>query len=363
MQIAVRKEDQDALRFLWYKNNTETIYKYKRLIFGPTCSPSCAIYVIRKYTIDNHHVSPEASQSIMNNFYIDDFLQSCQTTEEAIEQTTCIKETLKKGGFNLKKFFSNDSSFPLIENTERDTELIQRNLEQKWDVKNDTFIFRKPILDIKIEGLQQRKLLSIAASLFDPLEMITPFAIRNRSLLQAVIKQSKKWDEEVPAELHSDLQKWFCEFNRMPDITTKRCLVTGKSTSQQPHVFTDPSRIATSAVIYMRSTTTEGNVIVNYVINKSRVAPINHTSKPKLELEAAKMGAELGSFVVTEMKLNFSSVHLWTDSTATLGWINSDKRQKVFVANRVDKILEHFKAQEWKKNLESSTLPTMEPEV
>ena len=28
MQIAVRKEDQDALKFLWYKNNTETIYKY-----------------------------------------------------------------------------------------------------------------------------------------------------------------------------------------------------------------------------------------------------------------------------------------------------------------------------------------------
>ena len=113
----------------------------------------------------------------------------------------------------------------------------------------------------------------------------------------------------------------------MPDITTKRCLVTGPTTSQQLHVFTDASNIATSAVVYMRSTTTEGNVIVNYVISKSRVAPIKHTSIPKLELEAATMGAELASFVVTEMTLNFSSVHFWTDSTATLGWINSDKRQ------------------------------------
>ena len=60
------------------------------------------------------------------------------------------------------------------------------------------------------------------------------------------------------------------------------------------------------------------------------------------------MGAQLASFVVTEMTLNFSSVHFWTDSTATLGWINSDKRQKVFVANRVNKILEHSKAEEWK---------------
>ena len=348
MQIAVRKEDQDALRFLWYKNNTETIYKYKRLIFGATCSPSCAIYVLRKCAIDNHHVSPEASQSIGNHFYMDDFLQSLQATEQAIDKTTCIKETLKKRGFNLTKFFSNDSSFPLIDNTERDTELTQRVLGQWWDVKNDTFIFRKPILDIKIERLQQIKLLSIVASLFDPLGMITPFAIRIRSLLQAVIKQGKKWDEEVPAEFHSDLQKWFCEFNSMPDITTKTCLVAGPTTSQQLHDFTDASNIATSAVIYMRSTTTEGNVIVNSVFSKSRVAPLKHTSIPKLELEAATMGAELASFLVTERTLNFSSVHFWTDSAATLGWINSDKRQKIFIAHRVNKILENSKAQVWK---------------
>ena len=128
----------------------------------------------------------------------------------------------KKGGFNLTKIFCNDSSFPLIDNTKRDTGLTQRVLGQKWDVKNDTLKFTKPILDIKIERLQQRQLLSIAASLFDTLGMITPFAKQIQSLLQAVIKQGKKWDEEVPAEFHSDLQKWFCEFNSMPDITTKR---------------------------------------------------------------------------------------------------------------------------------------------
>ena len=153
---------------------------------------------------------------------------------------------------------------------------------------------------------------------FDPLGMITPFAIRIRSLLQAVIKQGEKWDEEVPAEFHSDLQKWFCEFNSMPDITTKRCLVTGPKTSQQHHGFTDASNTATSAVVYLGPTTTEGNVIVNYVIRKSRVAPIKQTCISELELEAATMGAELASFVVTEMTLNFSSVHFWTDSTAAL---------------------------------------------
>ena len=66
------------------------------------------------------------------------------------------------------------------------------------------------------------------------------------------------------------------------------------STNDKPTAFddfTDASNIATSPVIYMRSTTTEENVIVNYVISKSRVAPKKHTSTFILELEAATMGA------------------------------------------------------------------------
>ena len=43
MQVAIRSEDQDALRFLWNKDGEEKIFKYKRPIFGATCSPSCAI--------------------------------------------------------------------------------------------------------------------------------------------------------------------------------------------------------------------------------------------------------------------------------------------------------------------------------
>ena len=68
-------------------------------------------------------------------------------------------------------------------------------------------------------------------------------------------------DEEDPANFQSELQKLLCEFNSMPDFTTKICLVTEHGTSQQLHVFINASNIATSAVIYMRSKTTEGNVI------------------------------------------------------------------------------------------------------
>ena len=44
MQIGIQPQDQDYLRFLWIENGKEKIFKYNRLIFGATCSPSCAIF-------------------------------------------------------------------------------------------------------------------------------------------------------------------------------------------------------------------------------------------------------------------------------------------------------------------------------
>ena len=40
MQVGIREEDQDALRFLWSDNDQERTSKYQRLIFGATCSPA-----------------------------------------------------------------------------------------------------------------------------------------------------------------------------------------------------------------------------------------------------------------------------------------------------------------------------------
>ena len=48
MQIAIRSEDQSALRFLWMSDNFVLQYQYIRLIFDANCSPFCAIFVFRR---------------------------------------------------------------------------------------------------------------------------------------------------------------------------------------------------------------------------------------------------------------------------------------------------------------------------
>ena len=91
-------------------------------------------------------------------------------------------------------------------------------------------------------------------------------------------------DQEVQAEFYIDMQQRIYELNIMSVIKTKICLLTGPIASQQFYVVTDASNKATSALIYLRSTTTEGNVIENFVLDKCRVAPIKQTSISKHEL-------------------------------------------------------------------------------
>ena len=98
MQVAMKTEDQDALRFLWNKDGEEKTFKYKRLIFGATCSSSCAIYILHRCAEDNKLSNPEAYSAIRNIFCM----------ETAAITASEVKDTLQKGGLKLTKFFSND---------------------------------------------------------------------------------------------------------------------------------------------------------------------------------------------------------------------------------------------------------------
>ena len=66
-----------------------------------------------------------------------------------------------------------------------------------------------------------------------------------------------------------------------------------------------------------------------------------HISIPRLELQAAVMAVR---FKEQKMKKHESKIHssnFLTDSTTVLQWIHtSHRRQQVFIANRVDEILD-----------------------
>ena len=68
----------------------------------------------------------------------------------------------------------------------------------------------------------------------------------------------------------------------------------------------------------------------------------------QFELEAASLGAELAGFYETEMTIDVKCKKFWTDSTAVLSWIKSKDRQKINIANRLNKIAENSNRDDWR---------------
>ena len=114
LQVGVVPDDNPSLRFLWREDPAAevAVFQYVRHIFGSKESPTCANYALRRTTTDNATQFPEAAQSVINNFYMNDYLESSPTINEAVRKAKDLVKLLLLGGFKLMKFVSNVRSIP-----------------------------------------------------------------------------------------------------------------------------------------------------------------------------------------------------------------------------------------------------------
>ena len=59
------------------------IDEYQLHVFGAKSSPTYANFALKRLGIDNEEEYPIAAKTIQNNFYMDDFIKSVETPEEA----------------------------------------------------------------------------------------------------------------------------------------------------------------------------------------------------------------------------------------------------------------------------------------
>lgn len=72
-------------------------------------------------------------------------------------------------------------------------------------------------------------------------------------------------------------------------------------------------------------------------------------SIPRLELQAATLGARLACNIRNNHKFRIVSQHLWSDSRTVLSLLHSDPRNyRQFVAFSISEILESTNINEWR---------------
>jgi len=161
-------------------------------------------------------------------------------------------------------------------------------------------------------------------------------------IMQRLWKLNIGWDEEVPNELGSTWEILYNSLDQLGDLAIKRN-VNPKNPSQSIslHGFCDASEKGYGACIYVLSRNESGELQSNLLCSKSRVAPLKTLTLPRLELNAALLLSRLISVVKRALRVEIESIHLWSDSTITLCWINTPPSNlRTFVANRVAEIQE-----------------------
>ena len=68
-------------------------------IFGAVFSPTICAYALRQAASDSESDVPFAVTQVINNFYVDNWLTSFKTLEQAVNATDVTTKVLAKAGF------------------------------------------------------------------------------------------------------------------------------------------------------------------------------------------------------------------------------------------------------------------------
>ena len=80
-----------------------------------------------------------------------------------------------------------------------DTSLsLEKAVGVYWDTENDIFRFK---IVLKDKPLTRRGMLSLISSIFDPLGLVAPHALRGKRILQLLCQDQIGWDEVSPDDI------------------------------------------------------------------------------------------------------------------------------------------------------------------
>ncbi|XP_062541583.1 uncharacterized protein LOC134209602 [Armigeres subalbatus] len=336
------------------------------MTFGAVCSPSCAHYVNNLNGKRFKKQYPRAVECIKYEYYVDSMLASVETEQEAVKLAKEVRFIHSQGGFEIRNWLSNSSAVVenLHENNTKEKNMsfsaemaTEKVLGMWWDTTTDTFTFKlSPKHDVELlSGARiptKREVLRTLMAIYDPMGLIANFLIYLKILLQEIWRSGCGWDDEISGKLVEKWTTWIEALPNVRQVSIPRCyrvITSAASTNRvELHIFCDASENGIAAVSYFRFEE-EGTVECALIGSKTRVAPLKFLSIPRLELQAAVIGARFADCITKSHRIEISRRVFWTDSRDVICWLRSDHRRfSQFVAFRVSELLDTTQVNEWR---------------
>ena len=366
-QILVPVYDRDALRFLWYQDGKLVHMCMRVNVFGGIWCSSSSTYALRRIVIDNPTIDPLLKKSILDAMYVDDLSQAVRCLHDIHKVVFDLPKVLRLGGFEILKFAVNHEQImeqiPLADRAKEIHDFSDgsqcRALGIRWMVKDDVFCFH--FKDHEISKLTRRVMLSLLASVFDPLGLISPWIVAGKLILQITTRNQLEWDDPVSDVISHKWHTWYDSFVAgVKNANFCRCVKPTEFDTgyHELHIFCDASEVAFGAAAYLRCVSVKGQISSHLLMSKAHIAPIkNSLSIPRLELQAAKCAVNLYLVIRREIGMHITPAFFWTDSQIVLGYIhNVTRRFHTFVENRVSFIRSNTDPADW-HHIDSASNP------
>lgn len=355
--IAIDESQRDLLRIVWKHNFEDPVKKYKltTVTYGTTSAPYLATRSLKQLAIDDGKDYPLAAEVLLSDVYMDDILTGSDDLERGKKLQAQLVSLLQGACMQLHKWAaSNPYLLPDEINEDKDLSFCNQNetktLGLLWKPQTDFFSFKVSSKDEKENNCEftKRAVLSTIAKLFDPLGLLGPIIARAKILMQTLWQLNLDWNDCLPPNLKSEWNSFITALSSINLLVIPRYCLQHHSIRTEFHGFADSSEKAFAAVIYIRCVDANGQIIVNLLCSKSKVAPLRTITIPRLELSGAVLLSKLVKRSLQSIKIQIDDIYLWSDSSIVLAWIKKPlSHLKPFVRNRVSIIQELTKIECW----------------
>ena len=183
---------------------------------------------------------PLAARKLIDNSYMDDILDSCETESELLKTVEHFKIINNHAGFELHSWASNCQSVlsqlgitqksddNLFTSSETNV-AIGKVLGLRWLSETDLLTFNLNLSKIPNDIIlgrvrpTKRDYLKLLMSIFDPLGFLSPFFIQARFIFQDICERRVKWGELINDSEFAAWINWLSYFCQIALTKLNRC--------------------------------------------------------------------------------------------------------------------------------------------